>query len=261
MTDELRLRARMIAAGIWLSVVLLACVGVWIALTWQRPHRGGLIAMGVAAGVTTLIIALVPRERIVLSRWREPFFLAWSLSLIVFVTVAAGLDAGVRSPIVLALFLTLVYAALSYPRWSMSVVSVASLLAVLTLSQIHAPAAGPTNPMYLAGLMLTLAVTGVMCILQTRLQQQAREELSRVSRVDPLTGALNRRGFTEQMSAELSRGARAEVPVALVVLDFNGFKQVNDRDRHAAGDELLCWAVSMMRATLRPEDGLGRVDR
>jgi GGDEF domain-containing protein len=100
---------------------------------------------------------------------------------------------------------------------------VASLLAVLVLSQIHAPAAGPTNPMYLAGLMLTLAVTGIMCILQTRLQQQAREELSRVSRVDPLTGALNR------------------------------------RDGHAAGDELLRWAVSVMRATLRPEDGLGRL--
>jgi diguanylate cyclase (GGDEF)-like protein len=195
----------------------------------------------------------------VLSRWREPFFLGWSLSLIAFITVAAGLDAGVRSPIVLMLFLTLVYAALSYPRWAMSVVSAASLLAVLVLSQMRARGAGPTDPTYLGGLMLTLAVTGVMCIQQTRLQQQAREELARVSRSDPLTGALNRLGFGERLDAELARSRRSGVPTGLVLVDFDGFKAINDRDGHAAGDELLRWAVATMRSSLRPGDALARL--
>ncbi len=44
MQDELRLRARMITAGVCLSVVLLVATSAWIAATWDRPHRGGLIA-------------------------------------------------------------------------------------------------------------------------------------------------------------------------------------------------------------------------
>lgn len=79
-------------------------------------------------GVATAIIAAVPHERIVFSRWREPLFLSSSLSLIAFITIAAGLDTGVRSPVVLMLFLTLVYAALSYPRWMVALVSAVSLL-------------------------------------------------------------------------------------------------------------------------------------
>ena len=208
MQDELRLRTRMISAGVWLSVVLLIGVGAWIAATWSHPHRGGLVAMAAAAALATAIIAALPRERIVASRLREAYFLGWSLALIVFISVAAGLDAGVRSPIVLMLFLTLVYAALSYPRWSVTVVSAASLVAVLALSELDGTrGALPTNPVYLVGLMTTLAVTGVMCICQARIQEQIRSELGRLSRSDPLTGCLNRLGFTERLAAELARAA------------------------------------------------------
>ncbi|HET9102320.1 MAG TPA: GGDEF domain-containing protein [Solirubrobacteraceae bacterium] len=259
MNDELRLRTRMIGAGVALSVVLLAAVAFWVAETWSRPHRGGLLAMVACAGAATAIIAALPHERIVLSRWREPFFLAWSLSLIVFITIAAGLDAGVRSPVVLMLFLTLVYAALSYPRWLVAVVSAVSLLAVLLLSQVGPSGTGaPTNPVYLIGLMLTLAVTGVMCVLQARLQEQARTELGRLSRSDALTGCLNRLGFNERMAIELARGGDGG-QLSLIVLDFDGFKTVNDDFGHSAGDELLCWAGRTMREVLRPGDALGRL--
>jgi predicted signal transduction protein with EAL and GGDEF domain len=260
MHDELRLRTRMIAAGLWLSTVLLVAVAGWIAATWGRPHRGGLVAMAGAAAVATAVIAAVPRHRIVASRYREPFFLSWSLSLIVFIAVAAGLDDGVRSPIVLMLFLTLVYAALSYPRWAVAVISGVSLLAVLCLSLLGGSHGGvPANPVYLVGLMLTLAVTGVMCIYQARIQQEARTELGRLSRTDPLTGSLNRLGFSERLSAELDRVRLDGHVVALVVLDFDDFKVVNDRHGHSAGDELLCWATGAMTAALRPGDVLGRL--
>jgi diguanylate cyclase (GGDEF)-like protein len=261
MGDELRLRSRMIGAGLWLSALLLGSVGLWIAFTWDRPHRAALAALAAAAAAATGAIALLPRERVVAGRWREPFFLTWSLSLIAFIAVSAGLDDGVRSPMVLMLFLTLVYAALSYPRWAVSVISGASLLAVVILGEVNAGRAGsgPTDFMYLAGLMLTLAVTGIMCICQARIQQQARTELQRVSRTDPLTGALNRLGFTERMEAELRRSAHAGTPLALLLLDFDDFKAVNDEHGHAAGDELLRWAVGAMSSALRPGDALGRL--
>ncbi len=260
MQDELRLRTRMIDAGLWLSVVLLLTVSGWIAATWARPHRGGLTAMVIGAGVATAIVALLPRERIVAGRLREPFFLTWSIALIAFITVAAGLDAGVRSPVVLMLFLTLVYAALSYPRWLVAVVSVVSLVAVLVLSQVAGSRGGvPTDPVYLAGLMLTLALTGVMCVCQARIQENARSELGRLSRCDHLTDCLNRLGLGERLNTELSRAKRTGSDLSLVLLDFDHFKAVNDSLGHAAGDELLCWAARAMTEALRPVDALGRL--
>jgi diguanylate cyclase (GGDEF)-like protein len=260
MQDELRLRTRMIAAGLWLSTVLLVAVGGWIAATWGHPHRGGLAAMAGAAAMATAIIAALPRQRIVASRYREVFFLTWSVSLIVFITVAAGLDDGVRSPIILMLFLTLVYAALSYPRWAVAVISGISLLAVLILSLVGGSSGRmPTDPVYLVGLMLTLAVTGVMCIYQARIQHDARTELGRLLRRDPLTGCLNRLGFSERLLAEIDRVHLHGETVAVIVVDFDDFKAVNDRDGHSAGDELLCWASRAMAAALRPGDVLGRL--
>ena len=256
MGDELRLRKRMIGVGITLSAVLLVAVSAWIAATWDRPHRGGLLAMVAGAALTTVIIAMLPRERIVEGRYRELFFLSWSLSLILFITVAAALDTGVRSPIVLLLFLTLVYAALSYPRWAVAVISVVSLLSVLGLGMMNGTlSSAPTQPIYLAGLMLTLAISGVMCMLQARIQEQARVELGRLSRSDPLTGCLNRLGFSEQLAAP----GRVDPGMSLVLLDFDDFKAVNDVHGHAAGDELLRWAAQTMSSALRPGDFLARL--
>lgn len=250
----------MIGVGVTLSVVLLAAVSAWIAATWGRPHRGGLLAMVAGAAVTTVIIALLPREKIVTSRHREAFFLSWSLSLILFITVAAELDTGVRSPVVLLLFLTLVYAALSYPRWAVAVISGVSLLAVFGLGVLSPRlSSSATQPVYLGGLMLTLAISGVMCMLQARIQEQARAELERLSRSDPLTGCLNRLGFTERMHTELTLAAAGGTGLSLLLLDFDGFKLVNDLHGHAAGDELLRWSAHAMSAALRPGDCLGRL--
>lgn len=258
MHDELRLRTRMIGAGIHLSVVAVLGVLVYIALTWHEPHRGGLLAMAGSAGITTAVIAAIPRTRIVHNRYRELFFLAWSLSLVMFVTVAAGLDGGVRSPMVLTLYLTLVYAALSYPRWAVMVVSGASLIAVLALSVIVG-AGKHDDPYYLGGLILTLSITGTMCIWQSRLQHAARAELARISRTDPLTGCLNRLGFGERLDGELARVQAGGPGLALVLVDFDDFKAVNDEFGHSAGDDLLCWATETMASVLRPGDALGRL--
>lgn len=260
MTDELRLRARMIGAGINLSAVSVLGAALWIWATWSRPHRGGLAAMVVGAAVTTAVIAVIPRARIIHSRHRELFFLSWSLSLVGFISVAAGLDEGVRSPMVLMLYLTLVYAALHYPRWAVAVVSGASLLAVVALSLIvGAGSHGPNDPYYMSGLVLTLSITGTMCIWQSRLHHEARAELARISRTDPLTACLNRLGFGERLDGELARVKAGGPGLALVLIDFDGFKAVNDSHGHSAGDELLRWATIAMAGVLRPGDALGRL--
>jgi diguanylate cyclase (GGDEF)-like protein len=65
------------------------------------------------------------------------------------------------------------------------------------------------------------------------------EAESRQSRHDALTGLLNRRAFEERLPVELARASRQEQPLALCLLDLDGFKGVNDRLGHPAGDEVL----------------------
>jgi diguanylate cyclase (GGDEF)-like protein len=75
---------------------------------------------------------------------------------------------------------------------------------------------------------------------------------------DPLTGLLNRNGFLTAAIRERAIADRTRTPLTLAVLDLDGFKQVNDRFGHAAGDRLLADTASTWRARLRAGDILAR---
>jgi diguanylate cyclase (GGDEF)-like protein len=84
------------------------------------------------------------------------------------------------------------------------------------------------------------------------------EAESRDSRRDALTGLPNRRAFEERLPVELARAARSGHPVALVLLDLDGFKGVNDRLGHPAGDEVLR-AVARILDDARTADDCFRI--
>jgi diguanylate cyclase (GGDEF)-like protein len=71
---------------------------------------------------------------------------------------------------------------------------------------------------------------------------------------DPLTNLLNRRAFVRELDAEVTRARRYGRPLALVVLDLDGFKEVNDRYGHAAGDAVLARVATTLQSTLRDSD-------
>jgi diguanylate cyclase (GGDEF)-like protein len=66
-----------------------------------------------------------------------------------------------------------------------------------------------------------------------------RELLSEQARTDELTGLFNRRHFHERLATELARAQREDIPVALVLLDVDDFKRVNDEHGHPVGDQVL----------------------
>lgn len=66
-----------------------------------------------------------------------------------------------------------------------------------------------------------------------------RDRIEEASRTDPLTGLMNRRAFEELLELELDRAARARRPVSVIVGDIDGFREVNGRQGHAAGDSAL----------------------
>jgi diguanylate cyclase (GGDEF)-like protein len=78
-----------------------------------------------------------------------------------------------------------------------------------------------------------------------------RRRLAAESRSDPLTGLPNRRLLEERLVDEAARARRAGQPLALVCLDLDGLKAVNDRFGHAAGDELLREVARRLRASAR----------
>jgi diguanylate cyclase (GGDEF)-like protein len=80
----------------------------------------------------------------------------------------------------------------------------------------------------------------------------------RESRRDALTGLLNRRGFDELLSADLAQ-AGAGRPLALLLIDLDHFKAVNDRDGHARGDEALVLLAQVLQRNCRAQDRAARL--
>jgi diguanylate cyclase (GGDEF)-like protein len=88
---------------------------------------------------------------------------------------------------------------------------------------------------------------------------EAREELSRMARTDPLTGLLNHGAFHERLEEETARAARHGRPLSLALLDIDHFKLVNDLHGHRVGDETLRAVAHLMGSHAREVDVVGRV--
>ena len=89
--------------------------------------------------------------------------------------------------------------------------------------------------------------------------RKALEAVTHQAFHDPLTDLANRALFTDRVAAALARRGDAELTVAVLLLDLDDFKTVNDSLGHAAGDELLVAVASRLRSCVRPGDTLARL--
>jgi diguanylate cyclase (GGDEF)-like protein len=86
-----------------------------------------------------------------------------------------------------------------------------------------------------------------------------QEALARQAFYDPLTGLPNRVLFYDRLRQALSHAARHQGSVAVLFLDFDGFKAINDRFGHEHGDKLLIHMAERMQAQMRSEDTIARL--
>jgi diguanylate cyclase (GGDEF)-like protein/PAS domain S-box-containing protein len=253
--SAMRMREATIVAGTWLTFGVGAFGETYVALTWARPNRPALAVLFALAVLTAIAVLALPRERIVRSRMREPFFLAWSLLDFVMLVVGTLLDGGTASPLVLVFFIPVVFSSMSYPLGSVVAVGAISVVSYLVL----ALSLGGASSEYEVAFAIALVCTAAMSGWQAQNHNRQHRALSTASRTDPLTGCLNRRGFEERAEAELRAMARSGSRGAIVVFDIDHFKPVNDTFGHAAGDQLLCWFTKTVEAAVRPTDAVGRL--
>lgn len=105
------------------------------------------------------------------------------------------------------------------------------------------------------------ALAAEIAALQQQLQKQDQviKTLEKDTVTDPLTGVMNRRGFETELNRTLANARRHGRLSALLFVDMNNFKAINDTFGHFAGDEVLCHVAALLRANIRETDILARV--
>jgi len=237
-------------ASAWaLALLLLGAGARCLAGTGSHIPAGPTATLATAVGAMCLALAgavyLIPR--------RPPHSVA---------LVLLGLTTGVTSLLVASSLdrAGVALSALAYP-WT-------ALYAALFLNRREAYAnVGLTGIGFALGIiasgrpgligawiLVTITVLGVT-ITTSGLVAAMR----RLSETDPLTRVVNRAGFRRQAHQVFASAARRGQPVALVLCDIDGLKQVNDAKGHAAGDALITDVVNGWRGVLRGEDVLARI--
>lgn len=110
-------------------------------------------------------------------------------------------------------------------------------------------------------LVITLAALGFTALIY-RTQKallKTQRELHRQASVDDLTQLMNRRAFFAYADREFSRAKRQNAPLALLMLDIDDFKQINDRSGHSTGDRVLTLCAKAWMHALRGHDAIGRI--
>lgn len=120
--------------------------------------------------------------------------------------------------------------------------------------------ADPQDPRSLVSLLIMMLLGG--CLALTYLWFYGAEvcaELSRSALLDPLTGVLNRRALEVEAHREMSRASRRSTALALVLIDLDYFKRINDLYGHRSGDQALQVLVDVLRTGLREVDRIARI--
>ncbi len=255
-----------IGSLVWTGGITLAEVPLSFVTWWA----GNAVAV-VVLGVPLLMLRPV--------RWSRPSGVSIleglaQAALVVGTPVVAVQLAGHRSYLFIC-FVPLVWVAL---RRGVGVTALAAL--VLSVLTTYGVGRDPQAGVSLADLQLfmsTLAVTALLLgavvsqmqelnsELERRVEQRTSQlndlnaQLAHEATHDRLTGLANRALFDDRLQNAIDRRRRSPHPLAVVLLDLDGFKPVNDRLGHAAGDQVLIEVAARLRQAVRLEDTVARI--
>jgi diguanylate cyclase (GGDEF)-like protein len=137
-----------------------------------------------------------------------------------------------------------------------------TLLEVMTIWTALKSMVDAAEPLLLYGLPLSMVAAAMLVALgvadRLREQRVALSDAERRAQTDPLTGVLNRRSLLERLTAACARAQARGLPIALLFIDLDHFKAINDSRGHAAGDACLRAIIEPIQRELRMSDVIGR---
>jgi diguanylate cyclase (GGDEF)-like protein len=135
------------------------------------------------------------------------------------------------------------------------------MLPIVLGDMLRSGDAASMGPVWIAafGAELLLYAVGTVFIIVMLMSERTVSAHKTAASVDPLTGLLNRRGFSEATARMIDREAKAGRPITVMIFDIDHFKSVNDRFGHAAGDDVLKFFSDVVVNNLRISDLVGRV--
>jgi len=113
-------------------------------------------------------------------------------------------------------------------------------------------------PSPLLAVLVPAASAAVLLAVRGRLEHE-RDAMREFALSDPLTGIANRRSLLWRADYEIARHTRARRRFALVMLDLDGFKLLNDRFGHPAGDDMLREVALALKRSMRAQDTVARI--
>lgn len=122
--------------------------------------------------------------------------------------------------------------------------------------------APPNNPLHVAWMQrrVVRSGSGLAVTLRDISELKAHEALlSRLANADPLTGLPNRHWMMQYLPLAIERAAQQQTMLALLFIDLDNFKTINDTSGHAAGDEVLKIAAARLQSAVREEDHVVRL--
>ena len=239
---------------------LFAVAAVVTAVGLVLPHQpevdeAGLAGVAAAAGLIALAV-FVAGER--LPHWSFHLWPALGTVLVSFAIVFNGERHGGPAGGDEMYYVWVVLWSAYHLRRAATAVQVAFVAVAYTavLLVVDPGPIGSSRWVTTVGLAIGSAV--VVKLLSERVDTLVAE-LREAASTDPLTGVLNRRAFAERFGHELAVARRSGRPFALVLLDVDQFKTINDRHGHAAGDAALVALAGALTRAVREIDSVARI--
>ena len=258
--DRVAYWVRHVRYGVLLSEISAIAVLVYAVFT-ETPGRHHPLLLGAAALVilSCPLLLLLPLADMMRDSRGPTMFYLWTLGTTVVVLFGTWLDGGASSPLDALLFLTLTYMAVAYPPYgvvAMGGAMIGGYIVFFGMSGLPTSAAFFVAVMGAFTLICTMASANSWAAHERQMQLISTQRT--LAATDPLTGIPNRRTLIERLPLAVEAAASGHRTVVCVV-DLDGFKAVNDRDGHAAGDALLKAVASVLGAAVRETDTVARL--
>jgi diguanylate cyclase (GGDEF)-like protein len=112
---------------------------------------------------------------------------------------------------------------------------------------------------FVRNLIIGIAVTVLVIVINVLMVNFFQGRLEEMAVTDELTGLSNRRSFLRQAGRDVANAVRSRLPVSLLMIDIDNFKQINDKWGHSVGDRVLKQTGELLARTLRGGDLAGRL--